>query len=654
MLQRNDLQKFMSLLFIAVLVISSVLTTPAATLTAYAEGVDKTALETAIAEAEAKKIVGTGTYTQSSIAALKEVLEDAETVYADSAATQEQVDATTENLKNAIDALVERGNKTTLSNAIKDAKALNAEDYSDRTYKVLADAIAKAEALQKEMDTNADITAFQVQTAISDLENAEKQLVNVKELRALVKKTEENKDYGSKAGVYTAASLEKVNTALATAKSALEVAEKKEVVDKAIKDLQDAIDALVAQPVPRIVGNTYFYDLSQFYYSKTDKTPVSGYDTKDDTVPLQWALDRAADDHYTVITVPAGTYYISDSLYIHSNTTLQLANGATIVRTKYSKNMLKVSRAGDYSYDTSAVGGYDLAANITITGGIWDGGAISTANSSTNLIYIGHARNVTISNTTIRNCRGSHALEFAGVTDSTVTGCTFYGFLYGNDNYTSEAVQLDICRSDWAPGYKSDSTTCKNINITYNTIYDYPRGIGSHHSLASAPYENIVIENNNIFKNPNTNTNMAVAGIFLTNMKNVTVRNNVITDYSRGIWAKSSKQMTIKKNKIKFVNVNTNGHRSIVYSGCDVKNQTIGFDITSTKIKSKTLKFKAPGMKKGNVKVKGKTYKFNKKKKSYTFKLKTKIKKNMKMTFYGKDKNGNQFYRTYRVPKGAK
>ena len=49
------------------------------------------------------------------------------------------------------------------------------------------------------------------------------------------------------------------------------------------------------------------------------------------------------------------------------------------------------------------------------------------------------------------------------------------------------------------------------------------------------------------------------------------------------------------------------------------------------------------------MKTRGQTYKIRKAKKSYSVKLKKNLKKKQKVSFYGKDKDGNKFYRTYYV-----
>ncbi len=397
----------------------------------------------------------------------------------------------------------------------------------------------------------------------------------------------------------------------------------------AIKNLKEVDRAY------KVVGNTYYYKVSAF--------GAFGNDKADDTYALQKALDQSRSGVNVVIQIPKGTYYISKTLYIQSNTTLNMASGAKIYRSKSAlgKNMLKNT---DSKHKTSGHGKYTLSQNITINGGIWDGGDISESKTGCNLIYIGHADNVKLIGTTIRNCHGSHALEFAGVQNGLVRSCKFYGFRYDNDLYTSEAIQFDTCYSDWAPGFTKDKTTCRNITVEKCTISDYPRAVGSHHVLSSAKYENITIRNNKIKRTSASTQGKSIVGIFLMGVKNAKITSNTITGYYYGAMIKQSSKVSMKKNTFR-----NNGIYNIAYSGNDKANKYVKFTVTKDKVKTKRLTFTAPTIKRGTMKTRGQTYKIRKAKKSYSVKLKKNLKKKQKVSFYGKDKDGNKFYRTYYV-----
>lgn len=419
-------------------------------------------------------------------------------------------------------------------------------------------------------------------------------------------------------------------------------------VNAAVTSLNNAISAL--RVIYTTKGNTRYYNISNF--------EANGNDSLSDSAAIQAALDLASEDYKIEIAFPKGTFYLSKSLFIQSNTTLKLSSN-TIIRRMDSSLKYNLIHSSDSKHKKDTIGGYDLAHDIILDGGTWDGGNISKAKSDTNLLYFGHCNRITIQNASIKNCYGSHAIEFAGVNNGIINNCTFSKFRYDSTNFTSEAIQLDICWKDsdgsaWAPGYKKDKTTCKNITITNNTITDYPRGIGTHHILSGHQYSNIVIKNNKI-KSPYVKGSAKTTGIFLNGIKKMTVNSNQIDGYHYGIWIRSSSGLTVKSNILKY-----NSIANLIYAGNNVSDKKVLFTFVSIKDKKvkktenpksgkKKIYYTAPTMKKGYIKVGGKTYRFKKSKKYFTVKLKKKLKKNQKIVMYGTDKYKNKFYRNYTV-----
>lgn len=304
-------------------------------------------------------------------------------------------------------------------------------------------------------------------------------------------------------------------------------------------------------------------------YTRTQSFYIAnGQDTNNDRNAIQKALNTQNGNDPLTVYIPEGTYYIDEQLRIRSNTTLQLAPGAVIKRTDDSgllHNMIMTCQIiadanGDISYRAKSTGGYDLAQNIIIEGGTWDGGNISKATDPRNLFNIGHSSNVIIRNTTIKNCYGSHLIEFAGSKDCQVYNCTFTGFRKGNgkdsngtavDVIDSEAIQLDVCytpdgKTSWNDAFLDDKTTCKNIQITNNSFIDYPGAVGNHHQLSGYHNENIVISNNTMRNTINT----SVPAVYLYGFDDSKVEHNTISGYSVGIKANNSVNSNISDNAI--------------------------------------------------------------------------------------------------------
>lgn len=424
----------------------------------------------------------------------------------------------------------------------------------------------------------------------------------------------------------------------------------KSQVTAANKTMSNAISAL--RVIYTVSGNTRIYNINNFCAYANDGV--------DDASAIQAALDLASESYKIEINFPNGTFNISKSLFIQSNTTLKLSSGTIIHRndSALGSNMLKCSGINDTKHKMGAIGGYDLAHDIAIDGGTWDGGNISKSTKECNLIYIGHSDGFTMSNATVKNCYGSHALELAGVQNATIEKCTFTDFRYGTSSYTSEAIQLDICwkstsDGDWAPGYKRDKTTCKNVVLKNNTIVDYPRGIGTHHYLSGYQFSNITIQSNTIKRSSASTQGKCITGVFLIGVKNTAVKSNTVSNYYYGIWIKQSSGLTVKSNKLKY-----NSYYNILYDGNNVANKQVRFTfvevkdkkvgaVKAPKAKQKKLYYTAPTMKKGYLKTGGKKYTFKKAKKYFTVKLKKKLKKNQKIEMYATDKDKNKFYKIY-------
>lgn len=395
-------------------------------------------------------------------------------------------------------------------------------------------------------------------------------------------------------------------------------------------------------PGKPVQAATQYYNVTSF--------GANGKDKKSDSEAIQKALDLASEDHKTVITIPNGTFYINKALYIQSNTTLKLSKKTVIKRmnSALGKNMLRTT---DAKHKSTRIGGYNLAHDIIISGGTWDGGNIKKAKTGSNLIYMGHSRNITIKNTTIKNCYGAHAIEFAGVKDSVIRNCKITGFRYEPDLFTSEAIQIDTCYQSkddgkWAPGFKVDKTESRNILIEKNTITDYPRGIGVHHKLKGHQITNLTIRNNKFRRSSVSTQGKSVVGVFLLGVKKATISNNMFDRYYYGAMIKQSQKVSVKNNQFKY-----NPSGNLIIEGCDKNNGRHTFLVTSDKVGTKKFEFTCGNIKSGTIKTGGYTYHFNKQDTKVTLTLNNKIKSNQKVHFKGKDQYNNRYFRTYYVPK---
>ncbi len=89
-------------------------------------------------------------------------------------------------------------------------------------------------------------------------------------------------------------------------------------------------------------------------------------------------------------------------------------------------------------------------------------------------MHFAHARNITVANTTIKNCSASHALILDALKDSTVSDVTFKDDVAdpslhpGDTRFANEAVHIDAATgNDAAPGAEPfDNTNSQNVTVT--------------------------------------------------------------------------------------------------------------------------------------------------------------------------------------------
>ena len=284
---------------------------------------------------------------------------------------------------------------------------------------------------------------------------------------------------------------------------------------------------------------------------------AKGNDKNDDTAAIQQALsiNRHVNVNDTskaiVVYIPAGTYYINTHLSIFSNTTLRLHKDAKIVRTNPNAQML-LGRGVNFA---NSPGGYNQIKNITVEGGTWDGNT-SAGSDYMGLILLRHGSNITVRNTTLRNC-SEHFLNVSASQNVLIEGVTFRDaikytgskkseFLMGapeQNRYSHiEAIHLDSATKEGEPNMLPlDGTPCKDVtvrNCTFDKVYS---GVGNHH-VTSKKTTNILIENN-------TFKNIFFACVLGFGFENLTVKNNTATDVNTFIDAYASTG-EISNNKV--------------------------------------------------------------------------------------------------------
>ncbi|MBU5429194.1 right-handed parallel beta-helix repeat-containing protein [Kineothrix sp. MSJ-39] len=310
--------------------------------------------------------------------------------------------------------------------------------------------------------------------------------------------------------------------------------------------------------------------------SKATTIKIKAGKKSDITKKVNEAMEKArkkatASKPYKIV-IPKGTYYISGSIYLCSNVTLE-ATGATIKFRGNSRNtnMLLSDTIGSKS--PAKTKGYKGCRNITISGGTY----VGAKSNKSNLVKLAHGKNITIKNATFSGGGGIHQVEVCAIDGFTVTGCTFKDFKAGKSKSSrQEALQLDVpVAEDIFADVYQDGTMMKNVNISNNTFSNVPRGLGSHSMLLGAFHENIKIMYN-------TFTDVKEEAIVTANYYNCEIAYNDVKNSGAGIILQGFKTKTdsvystaedAKPKKQNYKTLKTSIHDNqmqIVYSAsCD-------------------------------------------------------------------------------------
>ncbi|MCR5667049.1 MAG: right-handed parallel beta-helix repeat-containing protein [Eubacterium sp.] len=293
---------------------------------------------------------------------------------------------------------------------------------------------------------------------------------------------------------------------------------------------------------------------------------ADGSDSSGDSEAIQDALDEAIGSSSVVtVKIPSGTYYIDKGLKLYSNTYLKLTSKTILYRTD-SASGANILHCVDQNGERDIVGGYSQCHDVTIDGGIWNGGNVAKTKDNTDVVRIDHAKNVVIKNATFKNVYDCHLLELVAVKNGTVSNCSFSGFVYNVKHknqveYGREAVQIESAwtnnpknlsdlDSAWASGSKIDGTSCKNIVVTGCTFKDYPICVGQHHTSTSSKYKNskgITISNNTI--TAGSKYTYFKTAISCGGLDSVTISNNYVKGpYQYGTNIYEGKDISVKNN----------------------------------------------------------------------------------------------------------
>lgn len=149
------------------------------------------------------------------------------------------------------------------------------------------------------------------------------------------------------------------------------------------------------------------------------------------------------------LTLKKGTYRVPCTLYVASNITINLKNGAKIVKTTQTgvhsltpTNFLFEMVSGTKAKKTRAIGGYGASANVKITGEKNSVIDLGNAKARTG-IYVGHATDISVQGITFKNRKGGNYIWIESSRTINVSGCTFQEGKTGSGIKSRMAVRLE-------------------------------------------------------------------------------------------------------------------------------------------------------------------------------------------------------------------
>ncbi len=235
---------------------------------------------------------------------------------------------------------------------------------------------------------------------------------------------------------------------------------------------------------------------------------------------VQNALDSARlaanDKNPVTVRVEPGNYVSEHALHIFDNTILDLRS-VTVVR----KNRGNMIRVGSEDSVNEGATGY-LYRNITLLGGTLDGNA-----GYNTMIKVAHAADFSMDGVTMKNEKGGHMMEVAGVDGFTARGCVFKDQVLPVGEVGYEAIQFDILHPSHMVNCRVEDLNMRNILVENCTFENIPRGVGTHTGVLNNPFDGVVIRNN-IFRDVKS------AAIQAVNWINVDISHNIVESAPRG------------------------------------------------------------------------------------------------------------------------
>ncbi len=268
-------------------------------------------------------------------------------------------------------------------------------------------------------------------------------------------------------------------------------------------------------------------------------------------------LEQLEESGGGTLVLQKGTYTVSNVLFVPSNVTIILEDGAKIIKGHETgtsqfdadKSIFQFIRPS-LGKEEHVYGKHNGEKNISIIG--FGKGTIDLNYEKDGIAIIaGHNQNISIENIIFQNMYSGHFIEMDATKDAVIANNQFI-HSKPSSSLIKEAINLDTpdkLTNGWSSKWSQfDKTPNANIVIEKNVFYDLDRAIGTHKYSSGKYHDQINISNNKIEK-------MRQDAIRVLNWSNATIENNMIRNVdpgknnaNRGILASGAINPTIQFN----------------------------------------------------------------------------------------------------------
>lgn len=295
---------------------------------------------------------------------------------------------------------------------------------------------------------------------------------------------------------------------------------------------------------------------SDTYNHKFESYPTYNSHTKHYYL-LRSYLEQLEKINGGTLIIEKGTYTVSNVLFVPSNVTVKLEDGAKLVNSDKTgtseldadKSLFHLIRPS-LGKEEGVYGKHEGEKNISFIGA---GTATMDLNFDKDAIAIiaGHNKNLKIENIHFTNMYSGHFIEIDATQNAVISNNKFTNSK-ASPTEIKEAINIDTpdkLTNGWSSAWsKFDKTPNNNMLIENNVFYDLDRAIGTHKYSGGKYHENIVIRNNKIEK-------MRQDAIRVMNWRNSTIEYNIIKNVdpgeynsNRGIMASGALNPTFQNN----------------------------------------------------------------------------------------------------------